>query len=55
MNLLILFIIAALLPKELVAKGIIKPTDFHFCRGFEKIAFKGNIFHFIPKVEKKLK
>lgn len=44
-----------MLPEEPVAKGIIKPTDFHFCSGFEKIAFKGNIFHFIHKVEKKAK
>lgn len=55
MNILVLFIIAALLPKEPVARGIIKPTDFDFCRGFEKIAFKRNVFHFIHKVEKRLK
>lgn len=44
MNILVLFIIAALLPKEPAAKGIIKPTDFDFCRGFEKIAFKETSF-----------
>lgn len=53
MNILVLLIIAALLPKEPVVKGIIKPTDFDFCRGFEKIAFKRNLFNFIHKVEKK--
>lgn len=55
MNLLVLFIIAALLPKEPVAKGIIKPTDFHFCRGFEKIAFLKKCLSFYPQSRKKAK
>jgi len=55
MNILVLFIIATLLPKEPFAKGIIKPTDFDFCRGFQKIAFNRKVFHFIHKVGKKAK
>lgn len=52
MNILILFIIATLLPKEPGAKGIIKPTDFDFYKGFEKITFKRKVFHFTLKVGK---